>query len=384
MKTIRLEKIHLFMIGFILFGLVVISDRLFHSELITWLVVLLEISLLIGMLYFQKGSYELSEVETIERLNHQTEDSLKNLLDKMPVGVVRFDPETDAILWFNPYAQLVFTSEDGEMDLKAMRQVIDQKRQEEAHTSLPIFDSQYMVYLDSESDILYFFDAAVAQVTSQSLEAQPVIGLISVDNYDEITDNLSDAQVSKINSFIADFIAAFAKTHAMFYRRVSRDRFFFFTDYKVLKDLMANKFSILDNFREKAQENQLSLTLSMGIAYGSGEQDKIGNLANQNLNMALMRGGDQVVVKENDNQKKILYFGGGTVSTVKRSRTRTRAMMTAISDKIKQADQVFVVGHRNLDMDALGASVGMQFFSSNVIDQAYVVYDPQQMNRGGR
>ena len=64
---------------------------------------------------------------------------------------------------------------------------------------------------------------------------------------------------------------------------------------------------------------------------------------------------------------------------MKRTRTRTRAMMTAISDKIKSVDQVFVVGHRNLDMDALGSSLGMQLFASNIIDQAYVVYDDQQM-----
>lgn len=54
-------------------------------------------------------------------------------------------------------------------------------------------------------------------------------------------------------------------------------------------------------------------------------------------------------------------------------------MMTAISDKIKSVDQVFVVGHRNLDMDALGSAVGMQLFASNIIEKAYVVYDDQQM-----
>ena len=54
-------------------------------------------------------------------------------------------------------------------------------------------------------------------------------------------------------------------------------------------------------------------------------------------------------------------------------------MMTAISDKIKSVDQVFIVGHRNLDMDALGASVGMQFFSSNILASSYVVYDPHAM-----
>ena len=86
----------------------------------------------------------------------------------------------------------------------------------------------------------------------------------------------------------------------------------------------------------------------MGISFGQAHYSQIGQLAQKNLDLALVRGGDQVVIRENGDSKETLYFGGGSVSTVKRSRTRTRAMMTAISDKIKMADQVFVVGHKKL------------------------------------
>ena len=99
-----------------------------------------------------------------------------------------------------------------------------------------------------------------------------------------------------------------------------------------------------------------------------------------NLNLAEVRGGDQVVVKENDETKNPVYFGGGTAASIKRTRTRTRAMMTAISDKIRSVDQVFVVGHKNLDMDALGSSVGMQLFASNIIENSYAVYDADKMS----
>ena len=81
----------------------------------------------------------------------------------------------------------------------------------------------------------------------------------------------------------------------------------------------------------------------MGFSYGDGEHDEIGKVALLNLNLAEVRGGDQAVVKENDEQKNPIFFGGGTASAVKRTRTRTRAMMTAISDKIKSVDQVFIV-----------------------------------------
>ncbi|MDS8157529.1 DHH family phosphoesterase, partial [Streptococcus pneumoniae] len=135
----------------------------------------------------------------------------------------------------------------------------------------------------------------------------------------------------------------------------------------------------IDQFRTEAKNRELSLTLSMGFSYGDGNHDEIGRVALLNLNLAEVRGGDQAVVKENNDNMNPIFFGGGTASAVKRTRTRTRAMMTAISDKIKSVDQVFIVGHKNLDMDALGSSLGMQLFASNIIEKAYVVYDPSQM-----
>lgn len=133
---------------------------------------------------------------------------------------------------------------------------------------------------------------------------------------------------------------------------------------------MDDKFSILEQFRKEAQEAQLPLTLSMGISFGEENHCQIGQVALENLNIALVRGGDQIVIRENADHTNPVYFGGGSVSTVKRSRTRTRAMMTAISDRIKMVDNVFIVGHRKLDMDALGSAVGMQFLLVTLLKTA--------------
>lgn len=164
---------------------------------------------------------------------------------------------------------------------------------------------------------------------------RPVIGIISIDNYDDVTDDLSDAEVSQINSFIANFISNFTKSNNIFIV-VWIWTVLLFTDYAVLSSLIDDKFTVLEAFRKQAKEgSELPLTLSIGVAYGDDNHQQIGQVALQNLNTALVRGGDQVVICENDEHKKPLYFGGGSVSTVKRTRTRTRAMMTAISDHIK-------------------------------------------------
>ncbi|MEX2785681.1 DHH family phosphoesterase [Streptococcus sp. H49] len=381
MRRFRFATIHLIMIGLILFGILAICVRLFQSQTAVLTAIFLTLVFVVALLYYQKETYEISELEQIELLNDQTEVNLKNLLEQMPVGVIQFDLASNEIVWFNPYAELIFTTENGDFEYQFVKEVISNKRNGSASQSFEKSGNKYSTYLDESIGIFYFFDASMGnrQLGDVSL-LRPVIGIISIDNYDDVTDDLSDADVSQINSFIANFISNFTQEKNIFYRRVDMDRFYFFTDYSVLSDLMAAKFSVLEAFRKEAQERQLPLTLSMGISYGDSEHNKIGQVALQNLNIALVRGGDQIVIRENDDQKQPMYFGGGSVSTVKRSRTRTRAMMTAISDRLKTVDSVFIVGHKHLDMDALGSAVGMHFFASNITENAYTVYDPFDMN----
>ena len=332
------------------------------------------------LFYFQKKSYQKTEIEQIQYVNHQAEDSLSSLLEQMPVGVVKLNMESSEIEWFNPYAELMLTTEDGEIDYSQVQEII------KTSISSPgiyanVGEKRYAVHLDRNSGVLYFFDVSGEyEATVELVTSRPVIGVISVDNYDDLENETSESDISHINSFVANYVAEFTGKHKMFSRRVAMDRFYLFTDYTVLEQLMQDKFSVIDTFREEAKQRDLPLTMSMGLSYGDGDHESIGKVALSNLNLAEVRGGDQVVVKENDETKNPIYFGGGSAASIKRTRTRTRAMMTAISEKLKSVDCVFVVGHKNLDMDALGSAVGMQLFSSNILDDSYVVYDSEQMS----
>lgn len=380
MKKFRFAPIHLIMIGIISFIILAICLRMFGEGLPMLVALFVVLACLILFFIQQQRISELDEIEQIHYVNHQAEGSLASLLDKMPVGVIKMNEKTGDVEWFNPYAELIFTTEDGNFSTELLQTIMQAAHSSTGHYAT-VGDKKYSVYLDKNSNVFYFFDASNEyEATVGLVTTRPVIGIISVDNYTDLEDTVSDTDISNINSFVANFVAEFSEKYQMFYRRVGMDRFYLFTDYTVLEQLMNNKFSIIDQFRTEAKNRELALTLSMGFSYGDGHHDEIGKIALQNLNLAEVRGGDQAVVKENDDSKNPVYFGGGTASAVKRTRTRTRAMMTAISDKIKNVDQVFIVGHRNLDMDALGASLGMQLFASNLINDAYVVYDPSQMS----
>ncbi|MCY7216270.1 DHH family phosphoesterase [Streptococcus dysgalactiae] len=381
MKRFRFETIHLIMMGLILFGLLALCVRIMQSKMLILSAIFLVLLFVVALLWYQKEVYELSDLDHIELLNEQTEDNLKTLLDKMPVGVVQFDQETNAVEWYNLYAELIFTTEDGLLQNHLIQQILTEKRRGDISQTFEVSGNKYTSYIDVASGIFYFFDSFVGN--RQSADAsmlRPVVGIISVDNYGDLTDDLSDADTSKINSLVANFIDEFMESKQIFYRRVNMDRYYFFTDFKTLKALMDDKFSVLEEFRKEAQEAQRPLTLSIGISFGEEKHSQIGQVALENLNIALVRGGDQIVIRENADHTNPIYFGGGSVSTVKRSRTRTRAMMTAISDRIKMVDNVFIVGHRKLDMDALGSAVGMQFFASNIIENSFAVYNPDEMS----
>ena len=379
MKKIRMTPIHYCMVGLLAFIILAISSRLLGSTIANLFVILLILSGVIYLFLHQLKQVELDELEQIQYVNHQAENGLASLLDKMPVGVIKVNGETNEVEWFNPYAELIFSTEDGQFDVEYLQQVLTIPFEGKGHYAT-IGDKKYSVYLDSQASVVYFFDASSEYEANVGLvTTRPVIGIMSVDNYDDLEDVVSDSDISSINGFIANFVEEFSEKYHMFYRRVGMDRFYLFTDYTVLEQLIESKFSIIDQFREEAKNRELPITVSMGFSYGDGNHDEIGRVALSNLNLAEVRGGDQAVVKEREEGQDPIFFGGGTASSIKRTRTRTRAMMTAISEKIKSVDQVFVVGHKKLDMDALGASIGMQLFANNINERSYAVYDDRSM-----
>ena len=380
MKKNEMNPLFVYLFVGISFIIMTVLVVFLQNNLVTIVCLLFLMVAFLLLFYFQKKAYQKTEIEQIQYVNHQAEDSLSSLLEQMPVGVVKLNTESSDIEWFNPYAELMLTTEDGEIDHSQVQEII-----KTAISSPGIYanvgEKRYAVHLDRNSGVLYFFDVSGEyEATVELVTSRPVIGVISVDNYDDLENETSESDISHINSFVANFVAEFTGKHQMFSRRVAMDRFYLFTDYTVLEQLMQDKFSVIDTFREEAKQRDLPLTMSMGLSYGDGDHEGIGKVALSNLNLAEVRGGDQVVVKENDETKNPIYFGGGTAASIKRTRTRTRAMMTAISEKLRSVDQVFVVGHKNLDMDALGSAVGMQLFSSNVLDESYVVYDAEQMS----
>ena len=156
----------------------------------------------------------------------------------MPVGVIKLDLSSGEVEWFNPYAELILTNEVGEIDVALIQTIIKASVGNPGsyatlgeRLAIRFIWTRYLVFF-------YFFDVSGEyEATVELVTSRPVIGIVSVDNYDDLEDATSESDISHINSFVANFVSEFAGKHAMFSRRVSMDRFYLFTDYTVLEGL---------------------------------------------------------------------------------------------------------------------------------------------------
>lgn len=346
----------------------------------TELVLLLVVNLIVMFILLARSRVLTAKnLDTIRALNESAENSLNATLDTMPIGVLRYSEFDYTPEWFNPYVDIIFANDEDKLEADKIKEIV-QDIDDQGMQYLSVGQKKYAVKVDHKKKLLYFIDAT-SEVVAKTItrESRPVIGIISVDNYDDTTDLISDSSRTIINNFIATKIDAFSNKYNVYISRYNASRYYVYTNYLSLKQIMDDKFEFVNAFREEATEKNFSLTLSIGMSYGLENFSKIGKTALDNLELALVRGGDQVVIKENINTAKPIYFGGNSASHIQKSRTRARAIATALRTIVLESENVFVMGHKYPDMDALGAAVATKIFANMNDKEAFVVYDEKQL-----
>ena len=367
----------IFMTVVYLFELLILRFANFQQ---TEIVLLLIVNVVITVVFLViSRAANAKNLDNIRALNDLAENSLNATLDTMPIGVLRYSDKDYTPEWFNPYVDIIFANDEEKLQADKIKEIV-QDIDDQGVQYLPVGKKKYAIKIDHQKHLLYFIDAT-SEVVAKTItsESRPVIGIISVDNYDDATDLISDSSRTLINNFIATNIDAISSKYNVYTSRYNASRYYVYTNYLTLKKIMDDKFEFVTTFREEATEKNFSLTLSIGMSYGLENFSKIGRTALNNLELALVRGGDQVVIKENINTAKPIYFGGNSASHIQKSRTRARAIATALRTIVRESDNVFVMGHKYPDMDALGAAVVTKIFANMNNKEAFVVYDEKQL-----
>lgn len=351
-----------------------------------WMLGIVMTITLVGSLYYSIRSerHLLNETEEyITTLSHRVKKVGQEALLEMPIGIVLYS-EDYKIEWTNPYMNR-FTNEEsfvGQSLSQLSSDLMTKVKEEKEDIWIPIETYDFQVSVKRQERLLYFFDRT-KQTEIQNLyhNEQTVLGIIFLDNYEEITQAMDDTAKSQINSRVTSILNDWSMDYGIYLKRTSQERFMAVMNQQILQELEKSKFEILDEVRELISDNKnVPLTLSIGVGLGGLSLPALGTLAQSSLDLALGRGGDQVVIKEESG--KVRFYGGKTNPMEKRTRVRARVISHALKELVQESDQVIIMGHKSPDMDSIGAAIGILKIAQASDIEAFIVVDENDIDTG--
>jgi len=220
---------------------------------------------------------------------------------------------------------------------------------------------------------LYFYNITKEHNLQKVNEEQKaILGYIYVDNYDEVLDSIEDVRRPLIIAIIDRNLNKFVKSIEGVLRKVEKDKYVIFFQNKFMSQLEEDKFSILDDIRGINIGNELPVTISIGLGIHEDDYTKGQDYARIAIDLALGRGGDQAVIKNHD---KFAFYGGKTRGVEKHTRVKARIKAYAFKELLNESENVIIMGHRNQDLDSLGAAIGVYACAKMLEKDVHIVID---------
>ncbi|GHN61881.1 DHH family phosphoesterase [Lactobacillus delbrueckii] len=297
-------------------------------------------------------------------LSYRIKRGEQEAMIKMPLGILLYD-ESRHIQWVNPYLQLYLGDKDAigktitAVDRKLGKLVEEALEAQTSESKVVKWgDHQFEIVVQDSIGVIYLLDITrYADLADKYRAERLAIGQIFVDNYDELSERMHDQELARTSTYLQTTLNDYAKKFKAYLKRIDEDHFLLLAHLQDLEAMEEDKFSVLDKIRLETSRNNTPLTLSVGIAYGGESLRKIANQAQANLDLALGRGGDQVVLRELGQVAR--FYGGKSNPMEKRTRVRARMVSQALGELFKDVDQVFVQGHQRPDMDSVGSGIGV-------------------------
>lgn len=303
----------------------------------------------------------------------------------IPLCILEFD---GSITWYNTKFHEMNEEEDTlGMNIESLVKNIDLRKvlneNKEMYTNINYKDREYtIVYnvIKSEQEekskylmMLYWLDKTdYLELENKYNNEKNVIALIQVDAYEEVLQSAPEERRPLINVDIDKTLAYLESTCNGALKKTSNDKYILILNNQELQKLEADKFSILDTIREINQENNLPVTISIGIGIDGKTINENIKLANGALDLALGRGGDQAVIKTKD---KSVFYGGKSKAVEKKTKVKSRLIGHALREIVLESKNIYIMGHKYPDMDAMGSAVGIYDICKACNKQANIVLD---------
>ena len=346
------------------------------------------LSLAVLLFYILDWKRRNREIQGFIRAAFRTMDLDKNVESPLPMALVRLGD--NGIVWASERFSTVtgFRPRVPEQRVDTVLPGLTMDWLSAGKTEYPydvtVDKRRYRVYgtviraNDSEGTVLamlYLSDMTeVYQVRDEYIRSRPVVSIILVDNYEELTMNLSESAISNLNAEINDAITKWAEDYHGLLRKLERNRYLLVFEKRDLEHAMREKFSLLEHIHQVVNPTGLAASISFGLGVDGANFEESYNFAALSIEMALSRGGDQAVVKDRLNFN---FFGGRAKEADRRSKVRSRVTANSLMELIGQSSQVFIMGHKNADLDAVGAAMGISCMCRKKGKKAYIVIDKE-------
>lgn len=246
---------------------------------------------------------------------------------------------------------------------------------------LEINSRHYEVKYLSDAGLYIFKDnTEYENVYDFSKRQATVVGIIMIDNYSDLSGTTDDSNdiISKIRNAIFEYV----KKHNVLVRRYRNDAYYVICNHESLQSMESDKFSLIETIHKIGEKQETPPTLSIGLAHGFPDVVKLNEMAENAIDIAMSRGGDQVVVSKYG--EELQFYGGKFEAQENRNKVKVRVMADSVLSLIRNASNIVIMGHTDMDMDALGSCLGMKALCEHCNKNAVIVYDQKLAERKTR
>lgn len=367
------------LIALVVIVFLLIGDNDIGVLIFSGIVLLILLNTYVQVIIYRRKNQRLNWLS--EKLK-ETQETLKqkNVAEKVvseeaPIGIILFDTEYK-IKWANKYAKgFIFQNTMEEKNIETISNDLYQELLvKNEQFILKIYTYLYDIEVDYKNGIVFLYEVTEREETKKKYDASTdVIAILNLDNLSDAVSVLDVSERSYIQGKYLEALEEWADEFSFYLMPVSTSKLIALMNKENLQSLVADEFQIIETIDGISRENDLLVTLSSGIACSNIKLNKLGDIAEDALDLALSRGGGQVVVNIEGND--LMYFGGNTNTVEKRTRITTRINTQKLERLFEETNRIFISPHKYPDTDAFGAAMGILKMAHAFNKEAYIILD---------
>lgn len=371
---------------YFVFGIILVLVLLFLKPIVG-IISIFGLSYVTYLAYSKINKKNEENLKNIETLNERFDSLTKQAIFDMPFPLVVTD-EKAKILWYNtPFINLFNEDTVLDGDLENLIDDVDIANilKSEGKRTIPVeinkkFYNIFTNVVDNKSEkgegksvLLYLVDnTAYLTLKNTYIDEFAIVAKVEVDNFSEAISSAPSEIRPLLVAEIDSTISSYFEEYDALVKKSDEDLYLVVMNYKSLRAIKEKKFDILDDLRDLNNGNSIPITLSIGVS-SQGLNFKDAYIeSDSSLDLALGRGGDQAVVKVEDNYE---FFGGKSKAVEKRNKVKARVIGEALKQLIDRSENVYIMGHKNPDMDAIGAAIGCLRATLNRNKEGFIVLE---------